>query len=200
VNDELSGQLTSTWPIPSYAQDALWLASESEVVPTEGEYGLFTLSVPSQSLVVRWGGADGPALARMNWQADTLDWRGTVRMGGYVDAIHVTQIPNITYPITVIFMGGQPLRDDMTGYPTGEGRSHIPYPAPEFYSGLASDTSPSVTTWLVPDESPLAGLAQNAIMDNLRLHFYGRLASDESEWGAHFALPILLQSVTLFGP
>lgn len=200
MNDELSGQLTSSWLIPQYARGALWLETESCTVQTEGDYGQFILNAPASQLTVRWGGDHGPALARLSWQVDTLDWDGRVRVGGYVDAIHVTELPGITYPITVIYMGGQPLKQGAIGFPDTSIRAAVPYPTPEFYAPLAAEVKQAITTWLVPDESPLATVAQRALMDNLRLHFFGRLSDDESGWGSYFALPILLQAVTLFGP
>ncbi len=200
MNDELTGQLTSGWIIPAYARSVLWLETETGIVQTEGEHGLFTLDHPSPQIIVRWAGMEGPALARLPWQVDTLDWDGQVQVGGYVDAIHVTELPGVSYPVTVIYMGGQPLKYHLSGYPNSSMRATPPYPAPDFYSGLAAEVRLSATTWLVPDESPLAEMAQYAMMENLRLYFFGRLADDESSWGQYFALPILLQAVTLFGP
>lgn len=198
MNDELSGQLT-IWSIPAYARSALWLEAEGEAVPTAGEYGLFTLPRPAAALTLRWAGERGPALARLPWRVDTLEWDGSVRAGGYVEAIHVTEIPRVSYPVTVIYLGGQPLRHDVHGYPTSAQRERSTYQPPDFYTALAAEVGKSVTTWLVPDESPLAAIAQEALMHNLRLHFFGRLADEASAWGQTFALPILLQAVTLFG-
>ncbi|MDX1993845.1 MAG: hypothetical protein SF029_15770 [bacterium] len=200
MNDELSAQLTLNWRIPTYARAALWIETDTGTVPLESEVGLFTLNYPAALLTLRWGSPDGPALARLPWKPDSLDWDGTVKMGGYVDAIHVTEIGGISYPVTVIYMGGQPLKASTSGFPDAALRNRPPYPAPEFYAGLAAEVGQSATTWLVPDESPMAAMAQHAMMNNLRLYFFGRLADDNSGWAAHFALPLLLQAATLFGP
>ncbi len=200
MNDELSGQLTSDWVIPNYAQSVLWLVSEHEAVQTEGAYGLFTLTVPTRTLVLRWGGENGPALAALNWQVDSLAWDGLIRLGGYVDALHVMQLPLTADPVTVIHVGGQPLKVTEAGYPSAEKRLIVPYPAPNFNASLAQDVPESVTTWLIPEMNMLGDMAQQAMLRNLHLHVFGRLADDASGWDEHFALPILLNAVTLFGP
>jgi hypothetical protein len=200
MNDELTGQLCAGWKIPEFARDALWLETESEIIPCEGESGLFTLNEPASVLTVRWCGAKGPALARLPWQPDNLGWSGRIGFGGYVDALHVTEIPGLPYSVMVIYVGGQPLKSTTMGYPNSAVRYQPPYPAPDFYSGLAADVTESITTWLVPDESPMALMSKDAIMNNLRLHFFGQIADDASGFSAHFALPLLLQAITLFGP
>jgi hypothetical protein len=200
MSNELNGQLTSRWTIPLYARDALWLETDSGAVRADGEKGLFTLDAPTSMLTLRWSSVDGPALARLAWKAGNLEWDGTVRIGGYIDAIHLTEIPGVSFPITVIYMGGQPLKHDLVPYPTNTLRAHPPYRAPDFHSGLASELPESVTTWLVSNDSPLTVMAQDAMLNDLRLYLFGRLADDKSSWGTHFALPLLLEAITLFGP
>lgn len=200
MNDELSGQLTSDWVIPNYAQSALWLVSEHESVQTEGVYGLFTLTVPTRTLILRWGAENGPALAALTWQVDSLAWDGLIRLGGYVDALHVMALPLTADPVTVIHVGGQPLKLSETGYPSAEKRQSVPYPAPNFNASLAQDVAESVSTWLIPEKNMFGDMVQQAMLRNLHLQVFGRLADDASGWDEHFALPILLNAVTLFGP
>lgn len=192
MNDEHSGQLTSAWRIPPYAQGALWIEAEGSAVPTEGDYGLFTLPAPAQMLTVRWSRADGPALARLPWRVDSLDWDGTARAGGYIEALHLAAHAHDSHPITAIYLGGQPLKHTLNGPPT----------RPDFYSGLAADVGKSTTTWLVHHHSPLADLARQALLHGLRVHLFGRLLGEEGEDGTlreGFALPLLLQAITVFG-
>jgi len=93
MNDELSGQLTSGWPLPGYAQGMLWLDTEAGTVQAEGAHGLFQLTAPSPLVTLRWGGEAGPALAQLRWRTDSLEWDGVVRIGGFVDALHLTEDP-----------------------------------------------------------------------------------------------------------
>jgi hypothetical protein len=196
MNDERSGRLTSTWTIPAYAQAMLWLDTEAGAAQTEGIHGTFQLGAPAEMVVVRWGGADGPALAQLRWRADSLEWDGAVRIGGFVDTLHLTGEP---YPVGLLSVGGQPLRYGAAPYPSADERSRVPYTPPLFSDGLAEEVEEGMTTWLAPDDSPLLAMAQDALVSKLRVYCFGRLAEEDGGWHEHFALPILLEAMTLFG-
>ncbi|MBZ0301824.1 MAG: hypothetical protein K8J31_18900 [Anaerolineae bacterium] len=201
MNDELSGQLVAShWRIPEYALDSLWLETESEALQTTGATGLFELTVPAPMLTLRWGGDSGPALARFRWQADNLGWDGSARIGGYVDALHLTSLERSELAVAVLTIGGQPLRPGAVVYPDMHARNRVPYPVPSFEDGLADDVAEDVTTWLAPEDSPLMTLAQDALMNKLRVYCFGHLAAAAGGWHWHFGLPILLESITLFAP
>jgi hypothetical protein len=193
-------RLTSNWIIPPYARDCLWLVGDSDaVVQVQGEQGDFEFARPQSTVTVHWSGKDGPALAALSWQPDGLGWDGSVGTGGYLDAMHVTQMSGFVSPLTVFYMGGQPLKIHVRPQHLHQAmRTHVPYPSADFHSGVAADIRDSVTTWIVVDDSRLASVAQNAMIQNLRLHFWGRLADNGLD--AHFALPLLLQAVTVFPP
>lgn len=201
MNDELSGQLTAaSWRIPEYARSALWIETDSDSVQTEGERGLFELNTPAQELVVRYGHEAGPALALLRWQPDSLEWDGTVRVGGFVDALHLAEYPGLG-AVGILHLGGQPLKPDVSMEHSGAQRLNAhTYEPPDFFAGAADELTETTTTWLIGDDSPLLTLAQDALMNKLRVWFSGRLAAHKSGWDKHFALPLLLESVMLFTP
>ena len=201
MDETLRAQLTSSrWNIPRYARGALWVESVTgEVVRVDGEQGHFQLSEPTQAIIVRWGSRTGPTLARLPWRPDSLDWDGRVWMAGYLDAIHMTEMPGADSQ-AVLFLGGKPLRQDHAPYPRATGRQRTPYAAPGFHTGLVNEVPECVTTWLVSLDNPLATVVQDALSNNLRLHRFGALANEASGWGDLFALPIVLQAITLFRP
>ncbi|GAB4515782.1 MAG: hypothetical protein OHK0046_19740 [Anaerolineae bacterium] len=200
MNDETSGLLTANWTIPAYAREALWLETETDLVQVEGPQGVFRLNAPAQELTLRWYGEDGPALARLPWRADSLGWDGRITLGGYLDAIHINQLPGLEMAVDVLSLGGHPLQPGTSPYLNSKQRARVPYAQPDFHAALVSSIPESATTWLVAEDSSLAAAAQDALMNNVRLYLFGRLADDESGWGDHFALPILLEAVTLFTP
>lgn len=200
MNDELNGQLTQAWTIPTYARDLLWVEGAGETVQAQGARGAFTLDVPSPVVTVRWGGEDGPALTQLRWQVDALDWDGTVRVGGFVDALHVTEQVDLPEPLTVLHVGGQPLKPDAQPYPTRAQRKQTPYAVPGFFDGLAEDVDEGVTTWMALSDSPVLVLAQDALVNKLRVYCYGALAEDAAGWHEAFALPIILEAMSIFAP
>jgi hypothetical protein len=164
-------------------------------VPTEGPRGLFTLPAPAEQLTLRWGGEEGSALASLRWQTDSLDWNGQVRIGGMVEAVHMMSVPNLEIGLAVLIIEGQPLRQDASPYPTAAQRMQLPYRLPDFFDGIESDLDPTVTTWLVPEDSGLLALAQDAMSNNLRLYMQGTL---NAAWRDFAAIPLALEAVTLF--
>ena len=199
MNDELSGQLTSDWRIPAYARGLLWLETESDTVQVEGARGSFKLSAPAPILTLRWGGADGPALTQLRWQVDSLEWDGSARIGGYVDALHVTEQLDLPEPVTVLQVGGQPLKPG-PAFPTAAQRKQVPYPVPSFFDGIAQDIPEAVTTWLALTDSPALVLAQDALVSKIPVYCYGSLAEDDAGWQELVALPLSLDAMTIFAP
>lgn len=200
MNDQLSGQLTARWTIPAYARELLWLETESEAVQAQGAHGLFTLTAPAEWLTLRWGSAEGASLRQFRWQVDSLEWDGAVRLGGYIDAMHIAELPPLPDPVVVLSVGGQPLKPGIKPYPDLADRRAVPYPVPSFHDGLADEVDETVTTWMAFEGSPALALAQDALVSKLRVYLFGRLA--EQAWGWHdlFALPLALEAMTLFAP
>lgn len=196
------GELAQTnWKIPDYAQALLWVEGDFNGVRIAGETGAFVLDESPEYVTVRWGGGEGAALARLAWQGkETLGWDGGVRVGGYIDAVHITEIPGLESPVMCFFVGGQPLKQDFSPYPTAAKRGDTPYLAPDFYTGLAAEVPESTSCWLVSAESLLADTVREAMSNSLRLYLFGHLAAESGGWHRLFALPVLLESVTVFAP
>lgn len=200
MNDELSGQLTaSRYHVPEYAQNLLWLQTEAECVQAEGASGIFTLTTPTPTLTLRYGHENGPALTVIRWRPDNLEWDGTVRVGGYVDALHLSDIPGFG-AVALVFLGGQPLDAGVTLMPPAKSRQLDVYTPPDFYTGIVDEIDETTSTWLVGEDSALLTIAQDALMNKMRVWFTGRLADHNSGWERHFTLPLLLEALTLFGP
>ncbi len=197
MNDETTGQLTSHWQIPNYARNMLWLTTESGSAKTEGAQGLFTLAVPATLLTLRWGGEEGGALTQFKWQPDTLAWDGSVRIGGYLEALHLTELPGIEEPMMIATVDGQPLRPQLAAYPNASQRPHG-IPRPDFFAGIDDDCDLTLTTWLIPADSLYAGSLQDALSNRIRVYLFGRLPEDRAGWQKHLALPLLLEAMTMF--
>jgi hypothetical protein len=197
MNDQLSGQLG--WPIPTYARNLLWLESEAGAVKVEGAQGLFTLEAPAEVLTLRWGSAQGPALTQLRWRVDSLEWDGSVRIGGYIDAMHITELDELPAPITILHVGGQPLKPEVNAYPTRAVRRSVPYPVPSYFDGLA-EVDESVTTWMAFEDSAALTLAQDALVSKIPVYCFGHMAEQDAGWHELFALPIALEAMTLFAP
>jgi hypothetical protein len=202
MNDGLTGTLTTGWRIPAYARDMLWLETMLECVQTQGEYGAFALSQPSELVTLRWGGAEGSVLARLSWRADSLEWDGRVGVGGYVDTLHMTAIDTDDGEIglVVLTIGGMPLQPGVMPFPDAGQRRVVPYPFPSFRERLCEDIEETITTWIALEDSPALTLAQDALVSKLRVYVFGQLADDDSTWDRALALPLMLESMTIFAP
>ncbi len=197
MNDELSGQLTSSWQIPPYAQEALWVQGEGFPVKAEGAHGLFHLEEPANQIVVRWGGIDGPPIVALPWQPDCLEWNGRVAIGGTIDALHI--LPTPQYGTALLYVSGRPLEADYHPYPRVDERLSAPYRTANFSDSLASLVDVGITTWLIPAEkNHLLGYLRDALLRELRVQIYGHLADAASGLGEEFALPLIIDALTVF--
>lgn len=200
MNDELSAQLTGDWYIPAYAQGMLWVDAEGGAARCDGQHGSFTLAVPSRVLTVRWGGDEGAPLTQLTWQPDIIGWRGMVRLGGIVEAMHLTELPNVPLPLVIVYLSAQPLRPQTRPYALATSRANGKVVAPDYYAGVDDSQPPVSTPLLVQDDSPLVSAAHDSLSNGMPLHVYGRLANAVDNWHNFFALPIIWESVTLFAP
>ena len=200
MNDDLAGQLTSDWLIPEYAQNRLWLDSESGSARCEGAYGLFELDAPAQHLTLRWNSEDGLALTQLNWQIDNLQWDGSVRLGGLVESVHLTEIKDVDFPMAIIAFSGQPLRPETRPYPNATYRDQAQFSPPDYLEGVDDTYEPMTVPLITFADSPLVAIAQDSLTQHVPLHIYGTLDNSDAGWHDYFALPIVWESVTIFAP
>lgn len=200
MNDSLSAQLTSDYTIPAYAQSRLWLDSETGSAKCVGEKGLFTLEETAQILTLRWNGDDGLPLTQLTWQVDNLGWDGSIRLGGIVETIHLTHLPEIDYPLAIVFFSAQPLKPDTRPYPDASLRLLSRFPDADYLAGVDDSEMPLSVPLLTFADSPLVPIAQDSLSQHNPLHIFGSLAEEADTWHEHFALPIVWNSVTVFAP
>lgn len=200
MNDDLAGQLTSDWQIPAYAQNRLWLDTETGSAKCEGAHGLFELEAPAQILTLRWNADDGLPLTQLKWQIDNLHWDGSVRLGGLVEAIHLTELTGVDFPLAIVSFSGQALRPSTKPYPDASQRELKQFALPDYLEGVDDDSEPMTVTLITFADSPLAGIAQDSLVQKHPLHVYGTLDNNEAHREDFFALPIVWESVTVFAP
>lgn len=200
MNDDLAGQLTSDWLIPDYAQNRLWLDSDTGSAQCEGEHGLFELDAPAQILTLRWNGDEGIPLTQLDWKIDNLGWDGSIRVGGLVEAIHLREIKGVDFPMAIVSFSGQPLRPQTKPYLDARQRDLKQIAIPDYLEGVDDDLEPMILPLITFADSPLVAIAQDALVQKHPLHVYGTLDNSEAGWEDYFALPIIWESVTVFAP
>lgn len=196
MNDELTAQLAVYgYTLPDYARPHLRIVTEHDTVPVEGESGLFALKAPAALLDLQFGTGEGPLLRRFRWQPDSLEWDGRVRIGGTVEAITVTEFREV--PIALMTVLGVPLIADAEAYTPAMLRGTTNHTPPAFADAVI-DADERFTTWLAPESSPLVGMAETALTSGLNVWVGGRLAPSPSGWQNVAALPLLLETATVF--
>ena len=189
-------KLCKTWKIPDYAQPYLSVMTDGgDEIDIIGEQGEFSVSDTATHIIIRWGNSP---LVQLSWQRDTLDWTGSVRVGGFVTAIHMTQLPAIDLSLAIITMEAYPLKQSVKPFLSSAERDQLPYAPSDFLDGIHDESDEGVTTWLAEIDSPLMAVMQDAMNQGHRVYAFGQLAGEEQGWHKFFALPILLESVTLF--
>jgi len=200
MNDDLAGQLTSDWQIPAYAQNRLWLDTEAGSARCEGAQGLFELEAPAQVLTLRWNADDGLPLTQLKWQIDNLQWDGSIRLGGLVEALHLTELKGVDFPVAIVSFSGQALRPNTKAYPDASQRDLKQVPLPDYLAGVDDDSEAMTVSLITFADSPLVGIAQDSLVQKYPLHVYGTLDNSEAHWEDFFALPVVWESVTVFAP
>ncbi|MEO0561218.1 MAG: hypothetical protein AAF125_03845, partial [Chloroflexota bacterium] len=138
---------------------------------------------------------DGAALAQFAWEPDALGWRGDVAIGGTVESVTVLEVNEV--PLSVMSVVGVPLVPGAAAFANGSQRGQADFAPMTFEDGL-TDTHEGFYTFLAPEGSALSVLAENALMSRLGLWLRGRISADAEGWHTTFALPLVLESGTVF--
>jgi hypothetical protein len=197
----LSGQLSEQFKIPAYAQDMLYVVTETSVAQTSGKFGAYTLeSAPDgdSGEVVRlvWGTPEGPTLAFWDsTKLPTLQWDGRITVGGFIERLHAREIGGLE--VVIVEVVGGPFPRDHVSLPSVDDMRRGVFARP-------SDTEPSGENqsypFIILAESNLAGLAHDALVSGIAVDAFGSLASEAGRWHEVVGLPLLLDSLTLLAP
>ncbi len=220
----LTGQLTMPdYALPRWAQDRLALALWDRDTgpepplssgPVSGPHGAFDLPLPAaaaqqmalgglregpqQLITVGWGAERDPALAELPWRADgALGWDGRVTLIGYVEQLHLLEWGAL--PLAVLEVVGHVAPFTYRRLPA------LPLPPTGDRHGLHTDRhlhdAPEHVYYLLADaDSPLAALAQDALVSSLQIVALAGLGEQEAYWHELVSLPLVLDSLTLIGP
>lgn len=220
----LTGQLTAPdYALPAWAQDHLTLAlwdrdagPEQPLVsgPASGPHGAFDLPLsdaaaqqmalgglregPQQVVSVGWGADRDPGLVELPWRADgRLGWDGCVTLLGYVEQLHLLEWDEL--PLAVLEVVGHVAPFTYRRLPP------LPLPATGDRHSLHTDRhlhdTPEHACYLLADaDSPLAALAQDALVSSLQVVALASLGEQAAGWHELVSLPLVLDSLTLIGP
>jgi len=199
MTDETPTQLTTDdYILPAYTRGALWVATDEDAQPIDGKHGMFAMPVTQQTVTLRWQAHDGPALLSLIWNNGKPRWDGSVRVGGYADALHLCAVPNTGEYVHMLYMGGQPLQYNPATLSRQHNHLQSLGRSPDFHHRMALNLAETVTTWLIPYGNPLAEQVYNAMLHNARMHLFGRLAEDNHPYADYFSMPLILEALTLF--
>ena len=191
--------LAPHWEIPSYVQNHLWVETETEVAQSTGMHGHISTTTSPNILLLRWGSATGAPLNQFSYQQGMVDWRGEVRLAGDPDSIHALELADLDITLAIILFSGQPLQAHTQPYPPASERAALETYETDYWHGVNSDIPAGLTSWIADAESPLVSLLQEAMMNRHQVYVFGRLAPEHLGYHYRFALPILLEAVTVFG-
>ncbi len=192
----ISNTLCQDWQLPQYSQPCITVnTANQQQIRIQPDTHTFELDESPANVTISWGTAP---LTQLTWQADSLNWDGQVRLGGFVTAIHFTHVAQLDIDLAIMTVEAYPLKPDVKPYLSAKDRTQIPYQPADFLDGVDDDQPEGVTTWLADIDSPLVGLMQDAMNQGHRVYAFGQLADEEQGWHHVFALPILLEAVTSF--
>ncbi|NPV65733.1 MAG: hypothetical protein HPY64_01155 [Anaerolineae bacterium] len=205
---------TPSYTLPAWAVNQLslivWNRDAGPQTPLlratpQGPTGRCDLNVPANSgdsarlvATVGWGASLEPVLVHLPWKwGGRLDWDGTTTLIGYVEQLHLQEWAGL--PLLVLELVGHVAPVTYRRLPP------LPVPALGDRHGLHTDRpledSPEQIYYLLAEaESPLATLAQDALVSSLRVVAVTSLGAQKAGWHNLVNLPLVLDGLTLIGP
>jgi hypothetical protein len=188
----------SKWLIPPYAQDMLWVQSGEHAAQASGPRGAFALDIDGGEIVLAWGIAGGPLLARWPLQlADDpaiMNWPGSVGVGGFVERLHVFETRGLE--VLVAEIEGDVLPADYRRLPT------LADMRAGHFQRRDDDASarPFTYTLLALADSVYAEYLHHAMVSELAVDCFATLGPQDGRWHEIVGLPLLIDSVSLLAP
>lgn len=176
--------------LPRYAQDMLWLTDNKTLaIPVAPLIELDASSSPP--LTLRWGSKKGAPLVHWDESAEILAWDGVLTVRGHVEAAHILD------EIIVLELRGAILPNTSPQLPSLDDlRDDTFHREPTFY------TPTDKSAWygmVVPLESPLVDFAQQALVGSQLVDCTASFAPDKTGLHHVVGMPLLLDSLTLYG-
>ncbi len=203
---ELMGHLVTegaAWAIPGYAQAMLWLKGDAEPVRIDGERGAFALDVPDDgegAIDLTWGVAEGTLLAR--WPVAlvdspvTLDWRGMVALGGFVERIHAFEARGLELVVAEIVGALLPLN-----YPRLPSLDQM---RRGIFQRSDMDDAADMPEFIYPvitmADSIHADYLHHAMVSELAVDCFTVLGPQAGRWHEIVGLPLLVEMISLLAP
>lgn len=203
---KLTGHLVTEgteWTIPPYAQAMLWLAGDGEAMQVAGDRGAFTLDVPDDgagTIDLTWGIAGGPLLAR--WPvalADspvTLDWRGAVAVGGFVERLHAFEVRGLELVVAELVGALLPL--NYPRLPSLDQMRRRVFQRSD--TDVAADMPEFTYTLITMADSIHADYLHHAMVSELAVDCFTTLGTQAGRWHEVTGLPLLVEMVSLLAP
>jgi len=177
--------------LPAYAQDLLCLVDEtgeSLPVAAQGETS-YTLAAPPYQL--RWGHPQGTPLAE--WQSPPETWEGAVRLSGHIELCHLLRLKNTEFMVCELHASLIPT--ETPRFPLIQDFRAGRFERDLFFTTRESAWYPCLLTL----DSPWSDFIQPALANGQRVDVYASLASEKSGLQHVLGLPLVLESLTLYG-
>ncbi|NJL94665.1 MAG: hypothetical protein HC915_13550 [Anaerolineae bacterium] len=181
--------------LPSYTHDMLWLTAGEELRHklTPSGVTITRLSEEMPPFTLRWGHPGGSPLMQWSSTSGQLMWDGRLRMVGRVDSLHILAEDELM----IMEISGY-LRDaQQPRLPSLQTLQTRLFQASPMV--IEPEGDPAWYAFLMPLDSPLSDLAQQAFFNETSLECWGSLAHEAPGFHHLVGMPFILESLTVHG-